>query len=355
MSDIPNPIRRCLLLATLAAGGLLSVGCAKDVPVTCYPTFYSDSIKTLGVVRFRNRSGNARAGLLMAEAFTRALEVNGTYRVLGPGQVDRLLVDANANVEPDRPLDEWVSEIHNAGEIDAVVTGVVLAYQAGQYTVPDSSVTVGTGVGYGRAYPYRHWNSGFYGYRSWPVTYRMEREAAVSVKITLTRSSDGQVLYTTAQPVRMRLDSRDVEGDVPAEEMLGHAADRAAGMLADRVAPHPITLKLKPDKTLQTARNFSAGEYEYADEFRPGQTLYAVLSLPDEADRNTFRLAIIPKEGAAEIASGQIVWDRSAEKRSVTFEVDKLLKDAGPGEYLLKLYSGDVFAFQQGFTVRSKK
>jgi hypothetical protein len=355
MSYIANPIRRCLLLAILAAGGLLSVGCAKDVPVTHYPTFYSDSIKTLGVVRFRNRSGNARAGLLMAEAFTRALEANGTYRVLGPGQVDRLPADANATADPDRPLDEWVSDINNAGEVDAVVTGVVLAYQAGQYSVPDSTVSVGTGVGYGRPYPYRHWSGGLYGYRSWPVTYRMEREAAVSVKITLTRSSDGQVLFTTAQPVRMRLDSRDVEGDVPAEEMLGHAADRAASMLADRVAPHRITLKLKPDKTLRTARDFSAGEYDYADEFHPGQTLYAVLSLPDEADRNTFRLAIIPKEGAAEIASREIVWTRSAEKRSVTFEVDELLKDAGPGEYLLKLYSGDVFAFQQDFRVRPKK
>ncbi len=355
MSYIANPIRRCLLLVVISAGAFVSVGCGKQVPVTYYPTFYSDSIKSVGVVRFRNRSGNARAGLLVGQAFTRALEANGTYRVLGPGQMASLLADANASPDAGRSLDEWVPQLGDEADLDAVVTGVVLAYQAGQYSVPDSTVSVGTGVGYGRAYPYRHWDSGFYGYRSWPVSYRLEREAAVSVKITLTRVCDGQVLYTTAQPVRMRLDSRDVEGNVPAEEMLGLAADKAADMLVDRVAPHRITLKLKPGKTLRTARDFSAGEYEYADDFHPGQTLYAVLSLPDQADRNTFRLAIIPKEGAAEIASREIVWDRAAEKRSVTFEVDKLLRNAGPGKYLLKLYSGDVFALQQDFRLHAEK
>jgi hypothetical protein len=334
----------------------LASGCAKDVPVTYYPTFYDESVERVGVARFRNRSGNARAGLLMARALTRALEANGTYRVLGPVDIHRLLQDPAEVADPNKTVEKWVPQLRAHSELDAVVTGVVLAYQAGQYYRPESSVGVGTGVGYGRGgYPYRHWNTGMYGYRRWPVTYRMEREAVVSVKITLTRLSDGETLYTTAQPVRLRLDSYDVEGDVPAEEMLGYAADRAAVRLAERLAPSKMVLELKPDQTLKTADGFTGGEYNYTDDFRPGDTLYAVLSLPKEADRNTFRLAIIQKEGAAEIASQEIVWDRAAEKRSATFEVDQLLEEAPPGKFLLKLYSGDVFAFEQDFEIKPRR
>jgi hypothetical protein len=339
--------------AVLLPAVLAAVGCTKPVPVTRYPTFYEPSLETVGVIRFRNRSGNARAGLLMARAVARALEANGTYEVLSPVEVHRMLSDPSGMPDPNRTVSKWVQQLRGKGAPDAILTGAVLAYEAGQYSMPDSTVSVGTGVGYGHgyAYPYRHYRSGFYGYRSWPVTYRVRREAAVSVKVTLTRVSDGQTLYTTAEPVRMRLDSSDVEGDIPGEEMLGMAADQAAGLVADRIAPSRVTLKLDPDKTLRTADRFNGGAYD----FHPGETIYAVLSLPNEADRNTFRLAIIQKEGATELASKEIVWDRAAEKRSVTFKTDKLLEDAGAGQYLLKLYSGRTFVFERDFEIKSSR
>jgi len=342
------------LAAAIAAATL--GGCTKELTVTRYPEFYSKSLETVAVAPFENRTRSGRAGGLVADELARTLSARGPYTVVPPGELMEKLSEAGHTWKPtDKPAD-LLEALRKVGGVDALVTGAVLAYDTDTYLAPESSV--GVGMGYGRGYGYfpgRRANPYYYGgsvYRRYPVTYQREDEARVSVQVSLRRVSDGARLYARAKPIRAVVTSEQTRESIRGEELLTLANEQAAREIGSELAPWSVTLKVKPGEALRLADAFEAGEYHFTDDFRPGDTLYAVLKLPPEAARNTFRLAVVKKDDTAELAADTIAWDRSAVRESATFDVSAIAAESGPGEYRMRLYSGETFAFEKDFEIK---
>lgn len=345
---------RTPLAAVVIAAAMLG-GCSKELPVTRYPQFYSKSLETVAVAPFENRTRSGRAGGLVADELARTLSTRTPYEVLPPGTLMEKLSEAGHTWKPtDKPAD-LLEALRKVGGVDALLTGAVLSYDTDTYIAPES--TVGVGLGYGSGYGYYpggYANPHYYGgvSRRYPIMYDREDEARVSVQVSLRRVSDGARLYARATPIRAVLTSEQTRETIRGDELLSLANEEAARLVGKEIAPWPVTLKVKPGKALKLADAFEAGTYHYTDDFRPGDTLYAVLSLPPEAARNRFRLAVVRKDSSEELAAETVTWDRSADRESATFDVSAIAAQAGPGKYLMRLYSGETFAFEQDFEIK---
>lgn len=126
----------------------------------------------------------------------------------------------------------------------------------------------------------------------------------------------------------------------PSELAVAAAKDLAVDCFK-HIAPIRTDVKLK-SSSLLVALDYYDGEYDDTKKipFELDSFLLVVRKLPQQCDRNSFRVAIAPEDGR-NIFEEQFVWSSNNPVRGKSWKVPvELLKSAGAEKFVAKLYSG---------------
>jgi hypothetical protein len=363
----------------VAAGMLATTGCAeKTFWVRRYPQFYTPDLKVVGVVPFHNQSSRPGAGAIFAHRLAAALKSTGTYRVLGPWELRARLKAKGLQINP-RPTDGTMTEeLKKLGNIQALITGTVLAF-----TTSQSQHTEWEYYPYG--YSYYPWGGGYYDWDDWDGEgdedwdgdwdgdwdedwdgwhgsymggyavpyYEYVKRGHVAVEASMIRVSDGAVLYSTAAPVSATVDLTSYSPSYP-RRALDEAIDRTAGQIVRQVAIIPVKVEVNADKDFRTATGQTDGKWDYNDTFTAGEEkMFVVLRLPNAADRNAFRLTITPKDKWSNVvAEEDFTWSPKYLSEGFVFSPKKIAAEAGLGHYSVSFYSEGKRIMSHDFRIK---
>jgi hypothetical protein len=332
-----------VLAATVASG------CTKTIVVRRYPAFWTPELKTVAVLPLANDSLDVRAGEFMTDRLTEALRANGTYEVVGAGELVRRVESAGLAIRPGDDETAIAATLRKLGGIQAFVVGRVKVLSADRWAATDvvsPHVWYGGGYGWGRG----GWRQGV-GWSAPIYAHSAHGQAFAAMTAAVVRVSDGRRLYTTAGPVTARVSTEGYPPPTPGE-LLDQAARAAAERLVAEVAIVERELKIKAGKVLRTGRRRWDGTVKYTDDFdREDEQMLVVIRLPAEADRNRFRLTV-SREGAEEpIAEEQFAWSRTQEAKEFSFSPSDLAKAGGTGEYKIRLYAGRRLLLTEDFDI----
>ncbi len=338
-------------------------GCDEvKLEVQRYPVFYDPAIRTVAVLPFDNQTLHPMAGAFLADRLAEQLKANGTYKVISPRELENRMSAGNITLPAKATVEQAAEAMRKLGGVDAFITGMVRQFGAGRGTYTevydDPWVYGGYYGGYyggGR----RHWGhgGGYYGgygyYGEYYPVYRQYSycQAHVSALATMSRASDAGVIYSTPAPASARLTSA---GGIapPVDEVLADAADRVAHDIVGAFAIVPRQLKVDKNDVLRPAVR-ADGRVKYTTDFKPGDDgIYVEVSLPVEAARNDFRLAVARK-GQPPIAEQSFTWNRTDSTREFFFALPQITQAGGPkGDYELRLYSGDKAEIKRGIKIK---
>lgn len=165
--------------------------------------------------------------------------------------------------------------------------------------------------------------------------------AAGSVRVIDTATS--KVIFSYPVPPIAREDRR--AGSPPSaspDDLALEAAKEVAVDCYKHVAPIQLRVKIKGD-SLFTALDYYDGEYEKEKKIplNVSKFLLVVRQLPQECDRNPFRVAIAP-EGGRNIFEEEFTWSAANPVRGQFWEVPLQMLTASSGnKFVAKLYSGN--------------
>ncbi len=165
--------------------------------------------------------------------------------------------------------------------------------------------------------------------------------ATVSGSIRVLDTATGQYVFAYSSPPIAYEDSQ--QGAPPRatpEELAVNAAQELAHDLYSNVAPIRIKVKFKKDMLL-VATDWYDGRYEDTKEIpiTLPSFLLAVTELPDECDRNPFRVVITPEEGREQLFEEEFVWSKANPIRGISFTIPvETLKRTGMVDFVAKLY-----------------
>ena len=322
-----------LVLAALTAAG----GCGQKIWITQYPTFYTEDLKTVAVIPFRSGTPTRVAGQIVSDSLANALGANGTYQVYNRNDLRALMNERDIQIAFGQDTQAAATAFRKLGKVQAILTGVVTTYAATSQTqimrLPQYA-TAQDGTQY------------IAGYTEIPV---VRNEANVAVTAALVRVADGMMIYATPMPVQGKAYSEGYYSagkDVNA--CLAEATREAVWLLLENFAVVRKQVTVNNDD-FRTAGDFYDNTWTFTDSFRAGdEKMNVVLSLPDACDRNRFRIAIVRKDQREDLGSQDLVWSRedlSATGKKVgkgfPFSPREIAaKGGGPGNYVIKLYSG---------------
>lgn len=334
-------VKRCRtgLLAGLAL--LVAGGCKQEITLTHYPPFDVQAIESLAVAPFAEPADAVGAGRTLAGAIARQLEGNGPYRVIGP---DALTAGLQGGGDAHRPAEESIArrQALSAGA-DALLVGVVSAYGTRRNVLTDIYYTP-------PYYAYGQYGCGYYGRGRFGISYVasgwyersdvLHNEAEVELSARLIDPADGRTLHRLSEPISVTAVSQGAPPALSLREALAAARGRAVSRVVEQFAPTPITLEVRPDQTLWTAR----ADGTRTDEFTGADREVVVwVRLPAEADRNALELVIRQSGQARSLATAAFTWQRgwSRRGRSFVFQRGDLSAETGGAEdYQAELYHG---------------
>lgn len=342
---------RGLKTCPLAFAALLAAavgGCKATMSVQQYPACYDPDLKSVAVVEFANGTLRPRAGEFLTDRLAAALKANGTYAVVGPGELKGRLRAAGLELPAGADAKTTAGVLRRLGGVQAFLTGSVRAFSAERTSYVEVEHVHFHG-GY-------HWRRPRYGFRYHYPLYRhyVYTRAHAAADAALVRVADGETIYATPSPVSARLGARD---DPPwmLDEYLTEAADAVADGLVEAFAVVPKQLRLDAGKLLRTARRREDGRLKFTDDFRAGdEELVVVLRLPPTAARNEFRLAAARKDQEQAVTEEQFLWSAKDRSREFVFSPRKLAEAAGPGKFQVRFYSGRQLVLKRGFEIKAK-
>lgn len=167
--------------------------------------------------------------------------------------------------------------------------------------------------------------------------------AVVSGSVRVVDAATGQTLFSYDAPPISREETH-VGGPprVRPEELATEAARELAVDLYKHVAPVRIEVKLKKD-TLVVATAYFDGKFEKSDKLGSDldEFIVAVRALPEECDRNTFRVAISEAEGRENLWEQEFTWSGDLGDAGQQYHVPmSVLANSGAEKFVAKLYSG---------------
>ncbi len=307
---------------------VLTAGCGSKVWVIRYPEFYDDKIKTVAVIGFENRTDFEGAGDIVAATLADGLRTNGAYDIISPDELRRRLDDAGVTLATNEEDASIAGKLRKLGGIDAFIRGSVPIYSATtkHYGPSASAHGFGPSAKYGFSMGL---GDRFY---AWYLY-----SASVAANVKMVRVRGAQVMYQTPRPFYQTATS---EGDLPPTPYMGIRV-RATGRLVDRLVDQiaPVQMLVKADHPLRTADTMQDDTYGFTDDFyADDKTLYVVLAMPPEADRNTFHVSITRKGRITELAGADIEWSRQTPVKHLEFDLNELAeKGGGSGDYEVKV------------------
>ena len=319
-----------LVAAALAALG----GCTKKIPIVQYPVFWEVAPKTIAVTGFKNRTLVPDAARALADELAMALTANGTYRVYNRAQLETVLKEAELQRAFSDDTEVAARSMVKVGKVQAILTGSVTACSATsrrdrKYRI--RQYVNAAGRKYTRREPYVYYHN----------------EATMVAGASLIRITGGP-----PRPIHSGQASATVTagGEYPRMDPFGCLAvarARVVRKLLEEFAVIRRTVKVKQSEAFRTASGLPyEGKWPYADNFSvDDDKMYVVLRLPPECDRNRFRITVVRKDvpQAQYLAEAEIRWTRamSAHGKFMVFSPRRIAAaGGGPGDYLVKFYSG---------------
>jgi len=337
----PKAIGLLLLLAVIPGVG----GCSKKIQVVQVPEFWTPELKTIAVVPFTNATRDRGAALVVADALAAALRTNGTYRVYNRNELEQLLNERDRQIAFGSDPAAAAKQISAIPNVQAILVGTVNTY------------AVDRQVDHRKQPQYAYDENGnpyVIGY----VQYDFVRNTgSASVSASLIRVPSGSPIQSTPGAVHQEYFS---EGSPPrlSEHSCRELAVRdVVGAMVEQFAVVRKVIEVKEKEALRLSTGLFEGKWEEADQFSiHDNQMFVVVSLPPAADRNRFRIGIVPKGGREVIASQDIVWSRNFPQRGQGFPFspkDLLAKAGGAGEFTVKLYSGEEPVLTRDFKIET--
>jgi len=318
----------------LAVAAALAAGCGggsrKDkIWVYRYPDFYRPDLKRVAVLPFANRTRVRNVGRRISDKVATLLTNNRTYEVYTRTHLADVLKE---------------HDLAAAGIVDADVAkriGRVKSVQALVCGVCNRCETVTKNETRHNRVPV--WGTNAQGQRvitGWRnVPYRWARhDSYVECNVVVIDCATGRHVAAVSDPSRFW-----ATGSPPkyaGADTLRLAEDDQVNRIVRALAVTRTQIKLKGD-VLKTATGLYDNKWDWQRRFTPGdEKLYIVVKLPPEADRNNFKLTIVPKGEREVVAEKAWVWTKRHGSFGHAFKVKPIVEIRGLGQYQAKLYSG---------------
>jgi hypothetical protein len=175
----------------------------------------------------------------------------------------------------------------------------------------------------------------------------------VDCQVVVLDAVTGKQIAAVSRPITLSEDGSPPKKN--ADQLLQEAEARLVAHIVESLAVTRKEIKV-PKDALKIACDFYDQEWDWQDEFTPEmETVHVVVRLPPEADRNGFRITIVPKEGREILAETGFTWSKEHERESYKFPVKDLLERNGYGDYQAKLYSGPTPIAWRNFRIQEPK
>jgi hypothetical protein len=339
---------RCIGTALIAVSTLLA-GCEGGgskkgrIVVYQYPEFYQPELKTIAVLPFRDPPQGPGVGQKISDEVATLLTKNGTYEVytrthLADLLAERDLVDAGI-IDADMAM-----QIGQAKSVQALVCGVCTRCEA---VSKDET----------RYTPVPIWGRNergkqvIVGFDQKPYMWT-RNDAFVECNVVVIDAKTGRHIGAVKDPSNLSDGGSPPHKSPP--ELLAMAEEDQAARVARGIAVTRTEIKLRGD-VIRTASDIYDNKWEWKDRFAPtSEKVFVVVKLPQEADRNNFKITIVPKEGREVVAEQDFVWSKQDDRKGFPFEVKGIVEKFGLGEYKAKLYSGPEPIATRNFRIVEK-
>ncbi len=331
-----------VVLIILAVMSSLVAGCSKSFTINHYPDFYTPSIKSVAVLPFLNDTSHKGAGIAAASHISAALAANGTYKVTDPAQLDKILKEKGMPKLPEN-YGDITKELAKLNMFQAFITGEVLSESfINEIVEYDEDY-------YYDDYPHWYYPYGYPYYWYYPYSAEYGKEAYISTKVSMVDIPGGNILST------QHLNAAADVGHVSSNEYI---TERALGNLSREVvggfAIVPMTITVKPDKTLRTADSSKNGKWHFTGTFRHDMgAMYIILCLPEAAAMNEFKLTVTPAGNPSHILfSKDYTWEKDKHCQSIEFPPNQIVQMNGTGKYTVNFISRGTIVLSRNFKIR---
>lgn len=328
----------CLLLLMATAAW---TGCGRGgaTNVTQFPRWDFEHYKRLAVLPGRASVAQAaRDAALLVDRLTTELAQNGTFTVLSRADMQSVFAEQDLSrladaIDANTALPEGKIEIAQA-LVATKITDYKLIAERSQQSIPiyvrdrRGNVLVDR---FGRP---------LIAGEEVVTVYRHGAEVEGSVRVI--DAATGKILLSHSARVapRLRTSRNQPPSQTPAQ-MASEAARELSIEFVKAIAPTQIRVKLKGDM-LTVATAYFDGKYTTAKKLPVdlAEFLLVVRDLPEECERNNFRVAIAELDGQQNLFEEEFVWSGSSGPEGMAYHVptEKLVGSGGE-KFVAKLYS----------------
>ncbi len=334
-------------LAQMGLGVALCVavtGCAKKFNISRVPQFYDPQFKMLAVADFQSDPPSPISGRQFAHRLAVSLVRNGTYIVSEP-------IEPLAGYD-DPQIDALVDKL--AGKAQALIIG-------GHTVEVHAGYPFRGGIGFGVGGLSHEWRYGGHG-NWWTWDDNCDGYYVNSVVVRTWASMlavpGGDEIHVTGD-IEIMVESEAWPGGDSIEELIDRALDEATERLVEQFAIVSKQIEVNPRETLRTADARTDQGWRFTDDFHStAEEMFIVLTLPDEADRNTFEIVIRRDDDKSKriLTGALIVWDRRDKELVLTFSPKRIAQvGGGSGEYLAVFNSQGKEVFKRDFDIKPPK
>ncbi|MBN1554957.1 MAG: hypothetical protein JXA11_09440 [Phycisphaerae bacterium] len=329
-----------LFLIPVVSAGLFLPGCGeKEIVIIKIPTFYKGDIKSVAIIPFRNASGAPNAGNIVSDALAAMLVVNGTYKVINRNDHRILQDEQDLRTEAGLSNAQIAAKFRNIADVDAILVGTVSTYAATKHDDPRvEQIPI---------WQYNAYTKQMYiaGYNTRRYTFT-RNEGNVTASAALIRVSDGTTIHATLTPIRGHFWAQGSPPQYDPNACLNEATNWLIVKLVQTFALSRSTIKVKEDEDFRTASELYDNKWTWQNSFKAtDETAYVVLTLPEECDRNRFKITILRKGTRKDLTSDEFLFQAEQGQPRTTRGYEFSPKQiatlgGGPGEYEVKFYSG---------------
>ena len=305
-----------------------------------YPDFYKPDLKRVAVLPFADRTRHRGAGGRIGDRISAILTNNGTYEVYTRQHLDDVLSEQDLALAGIVEAD-LARKIGRLKSVQALICGVCDRYE----------VTTRNETRYNTMPVWGKNRQGQPVITSWKkIPYPWTRhDAFVECHVVVIDTVTGRQIAAVHEP-----SSTWAAGSPPkyaAADLLRYAEQDQINRIVRAIAVTRSQVKLKGD-VLKTATDLYDQEWDWETKITPeNDKFYVVVHLPPEADRNNFKITIVPKDQREEVAAKPFVWTKTVARRGYRFGVAGIVDRYGYGEYQAKLYSGPEPIARYNFSI----
>lgn len=329
-----SALRGTRLAVVLLVTAVLTSGCgggSKKNKIWVYhiPEFYQPDLKRVAVLPFENRTGVRGIADRIGDQVSAILTNNGTYEVYTRQNLKDVLTEQDA-VAAGIIEGDLAMKIGRLKSVQALVCGVcnraetTTRHETRYDTVP----VYGTNS---------QGQTVLTGFKQVPYTWT-RHDAFVECQVVVIDTTTGQQIAAVHDPTNLWAEGRP-PSHLPPDVLRAAETDQVKRIVRE-IAVTRTRIKLK-GTVLKTAIDFYDQEWDWEKEITADtEQFFLVVKLPAEADRNNFKLTIVPRDGREVLAEMPLVWNKQSERKGFRFKVQTLMDKHGVGEYTAKLYSG---------------